>query len=106
MIYFKRTGKQRPNFEGNSGTKTKSGNREHKKTFFIHFGGTGEEAHLFQGNKGTGTQPGKARPRGRGRLLVSCVLMREQKKDENSYFFRAGQCAALSSFRVGKMLFL
>ena len=33
--------------------------------------------------------------------------MREQKKnDEKGYFFRAGQCAALSSFRVGKMLFL
>ena len=90
MIYFKRTGKQRPNFEGNSGTKTKSGNREHKKTFFIHFGGTGEQAHLFQGNKGTGTQPGKARPRGRGRLLVSCVLMREQKKMRTVTFFELG----------------
>ena len=33
--------------------------------------------------------------------------MREQEKknDEKGYFFRAGQCAALSSFRVGKMLF-
>ena len=28
--------------------------------------------------------------------------MREQKNDEKGYFFRAGQCAALSSFRVGK----
>ena len=41
-----------------------------------------------------------------GRLLVSCVPMREQKNVEKEYFFRAGQCAALSSFRVGKMLFL
>ena len=41
-----------------------------------------------------------------GRLLVSCVPMCEQKNDEKGYFFRAGQCAALSSFRVGKMLFL
>ena len=33
----------------------------------------------------------------RGRLLVSRVPMREQKKnDEKGYFFRAGQCAALS----------
>ena len=40
-------------------------------------------------------------------MLVSCVPIREQKKnDEKGYFFRAGQCAALSSFRVGKMLFL
>ena len=31
--------------------------------------------------------------------------MREQKNDEKGYFYRAGQCAALSSFRVGKMLF-
>ena len=38
---------------------------------------------------------------GGGRLLISCVPMREQKKnDEKGYFFRAGQCAALSSFRV------
>ena len=41
-----------------------------------------------------------------GRLLVSCVPMREQKNDEKGYFFRAGQCAALSSYREGKMLFL
>ena len=38
-----------------------------------------------------------------GRLRVSCVPMREQKKnDEKGYFFRAGKCAALSSFSVGK----
>ena len=43
-------------------------------------------------------------PRG-GRLLVSCVPMREQKNDEKGYFFRAGQYAALSSFRVGKCYF-
>ena len=29
-----------------------------------------------------------------------------KKTDEKGYFFRAGQCAALSPFRVGKMLFL
>ena len=28
--------------------------------------------------------------------------MRKQNNDEKGYFFRAGQCAALSSFRVGK----
>ena len=38
----------------------------------------------------------------RGRLHVSCVPMHEQKNDEKGYFFQAGQCAALSSFRVGK----
>ena len=43
---------------------------------------------------------------GGGRLLVSCVPMREQKNDEKGYFFRAGQCAAVSSFREGKILFL
>ena len=41
-----------------------------------------------------------------GRLRVSCVPMRQQRHDEKGYFFRAGQCAALSSFRVGKMLIL
>ena len=38
-------------------------------------------------------------------MLVSCVPMREPQNDEKGYFFRAGQCAALSSFRLGKMLF-
>ena len=28
--------------------------------------------------------------------------MREQNNDEKGYFFRTGQCAALSSFRIGK----
>ena len=42
------------NFEGNRGTKTILGNREHKKTN-LDFWGTGEQANLFQGNKGTGT---------------------------------------------------
>ena len=32
-IYFRGTGEQIPNFEGNRGTKTILGNREHKKTF-------------------------------------------------------------------------
>ena len=31
--------------------------------------------------------------------------MREKKNDEKGYFFRAGQCAALSSFRVEKCYF-
>ena len=53
-IYFRGTGEQRSNFEGNRGTKTILGNREHKKTNFRFFG-TGEQANLFQGNKGTGT---------------------------------------------------
>ena len=44
---------------------------------------------------------------GEGACGVSCVPMREQKKTMRKVtFVRAGQCAALSSFRVGKMLFL
>ena len=46
------TGEQRPNFEGNRGTKTILGNKQ-----FFDFWGTGEQANLFQGNKGTGTHP-------------------------------------------------
>ena len=46
---------------------------------------------------------------GGGRLLVNLVPMLEQKKkkknDEKMYFLQAGQCAALSSFRVRKMAF-
>ena len=58
-IYFRGTGEQRPNFEGNRGTKAILGNREHRKQIF-NFWGTGEQANLFQGNKGTGTPPGRA----------------------------------------------
>ena len=32
--------------------------------------------------------------------------MPEQNNDEKGNFFRTGQCAALSSFRIGKILFL
>ena len=55
-IYFRGTGEQMPIFEGNWGTKTILGNREHRKQIF-DFWGTGEQANLFQGNKGTGTPP-------------------------------------------------
>ena len=51
MAFF--PGEQMPHFEGNRGTKTILGNREHKKTKF-QFLGTGEQANLFQGYKGTG----------------------------------------------------
>ena len=54
-IYFRGTGEQRPNFEGNRGTKTILGNI--RKQIF-DFLGTGEEANLFQGNKGKGTPLG------------------------------------------------
>ena len=43
---------------------------------------------------------------GGGHSLVSSVPMRDQKNDEKGYFFQEGQCAALTSFRVGKMSFL
>ena len=64
-IYFRGTGEQRSNFEGNRGTKTILGNRKHKKTNFRFLGNrgtsqfiSGEQANLFQGNKGTGTPLG------------------------------------------------
>ena len=41
---------------------------------------------------------------GGGHSLVSSVPMRNQKNDEKGYFFQEGQCAALTSFRVGKIL--
>ena len=59
-----------------------------------------QEHHLYQ------YAPLQVAGPGGGHLLVSSVPMREQKNDEKLYFFRAGQCAALSSFRVAKMLFL
>ena len=39
-------------------------------------------------------------------VVYRCVNKKKKKHDEKGYFFRAGQCVALSSFRVGKMLFL
>ena len=40
-------------------------------------------------------------------LLVNLerMLGKKKKKHERGYFFQAGQCAALSSFRVRKMAF-
>ena len=39
------------------------------------------------------------------RLLINLVPMLEQKTMRKGTFFQAGQCAALSSFRVRKMAF-
>ena len=50
-IYFRGTGKQRPNFEGNMGTKTILGNREHKKTKFRFFGEQGNKPIYFRGTR-------------------------------------------------------
>ena len=49
---FQGNREQRPNFEGNRGTKTILGNREYKY-IKIGFRATGEEANLFQGINGT-----------------------------------------------------
>ena len=46
-------GEERPNFEGNRGSKTILGNREHKNNFL--FSWEQEQVNLFQGNIGTGT---------------------------------------------------
>ena len=35
-----------------------------------------------------------------GHFIANLVLMLEQKKAAKEYFFRAGQCAVLSSFRA------
>ena len=40
------------------------------------------------------------RTEARGRLQPNLVPMLEQNNDVKGYFFRAGQCAALSSFKV------
>ena len=46
-IYFRGTGEQRPNFEGNRGTKTILGNREHKSNFRF----LGNKPIYFRGNR-------------------------------------------------------
>ena len=52
-IYFRGTGEQRSNFEGNRGTKTILGNREHKKTNFRFLGNreTSQFISEEQGNR-------------------------------------------------------
>ena len=51
-IYFRGTGEQRQNFEGNWGTKTILGSREHKKTNFRFLGNMGTSQFISgeQGN--------------------------------------------------------
>ena len=49
---------QRPNFEGNRGTKKKYLGTGNIRKQIFDFLGTGEQANLFQGNKGTGTPLG------------------------------------------------
>ena len=52
-IYFRGTREQRPSFEGNRGTKTILGNREHKKTNFRFLGNRGTSQFISgeQGNR-------------------------------------------------------
>ena len=52
-IYFRGRGEQRPNFEGNRGTKTILGNREHKKKNCQFFGNRGTRQFISreQGNR-------------------------------------------------------
>ena len=48
--YFRGTGKQRPNSEGNRGTKTELGNREQKKTIFC-FSGNRDTSQFITGEQ-------------------------------------------------------
>ena len=52
-IYFRETGEQRPNFEGNMGTKTILRNREYKETNFRFLGNRGTSQFILgeQGNR-------------------------------------------------------
>ena len=50
-IYFRGTGEQMPTFEGNRGTKTILGNREHKKTNFQFLGNRGT-SQFISGEQG------------------------------------------------------
>ena len=52
-IYFRRTGKVKPTFEGKRGTKTILGNKEHKKTIFrLGGGGIGTRPFIRGGGGG------------------------------------------------------
>ena len=61
-IYFRGTWEQRPSFEGNRGTKTILGNREHKKTNFRFLGNRGTSQFISgeQGNRYPPPPPGRA----------------------------------------------
>ena len=58
-IYFRGTEEQRSNFEGNMGTKTILGNREHKKTNFRFLGNRGT-SQFISGEQGNRYPPGRA----------------------------------------------
>ena len=58
-IYFRGTGEQRPNFEGNRGTKTILENKEQKKTNF-RFLGNKETSQFISGEQGNRYPPGGA----------------------------------------------
>ena len=73
-IYFRGTGQQSPNVQGNSGTMTIFGNREHKKTNF-RFRGNRGTSQLFQGNRYR-PAPGNA------------LLTQESRSDEQNYILR------------------
>ena len=61
-IYFRGTGEQRPNFEGNRGRKTIFGNREHKKT--NRFFGNRGTSQFISGEQGNRYPPGRASLKG------------------------------------------
>ena len=56
------SGEQRPNFEGNRGTKTILGNREHKKTIFFFWGGGGNRgtSQFISGEQRNSNPPWRA----------------------------------------------
>ena len=58
-IYFRGTGEQMSNFEGNRGTKTILENREHKKTNFRFLGNRGT-SQFISGEQGIRYPPGRA----------------------------------------------
>ena len=54
------SGEQRPNFEGNRGTKTILGNREHKKTIFRFLGNRGTSQFISGEHGSRYPPPGRA----------------------------------------------
>ena len=88
------TGEQSSNFEGNRGTKTILGNREHKKTNFRFLGNRGT-SHFISGEQGN------RYPHPLGGPHYLCLVLYDFFQDANLYFKNA---CRLSPYGVGAVL--
>ena len=72
------TGEQRQKFEGNRGTKTILGNREHKKTNFQFLGNRGKSQYFFFSDHRKNPDHTEKETQGYRQSKITCLQMRVQ----------------------------